>query len=242
MHAKYPELYTAEAAKYKPARVKRILRKFKISMPGQTSKYWPIIARSLAEDFDDDPLNFYRCGSIEAFVKLKEALRKRYGHERLAGFGPKIASLLAIFLEEYGLIKLDDALPVDLHVQRIFLSTKIVQAFGDVTNEDLETPIRVFLCDLCARRGWDRVKLAHALWFLGNKGCTDCSRRKDRQISCALYSECGGRAASAKYFGKGLWDPFMHPHRKGGETEFRLQHPALNSPQKPLFPPQAKLF
>lgn len=204
-------------------------------MPQQTSKYLPVLAHTIGEEFMDDPLNFYSGGSIDSVLTFKRMFKKENGYEPLPGYGAKISSLFALFLEETGLVKIDDALPVDLHIQRIFISTGIITLQEPVANEVLENEIRLFLCDLCARKGWNRIDLAHALWFLGNKGCTACYRHSDRELSCVLYKSCEGRASSVKYFGEGLWDPSMPSHRKGGSRIFRLQPVSADSPQQSLF-------
>ena len=235
LNKKFPELYTKRASTYKPALVEHLLRTENISMPKQTSQYWRVFAHTLAKEFGDEPLNMYRGGSIDSVLEFKAKFKKEEGYEPLPGYGAKISSLFAMFLEEYGLLKIDDALPVDLHVQRIFISTGIITLQESVVNEYLENAIRLFLCELCARKGWSRVELAHALWFLGNKGCTTCYRNADRELTCALYGNCQGRASSVKYFGKGLWDPEMPSHRKGGSRMFLLQPVPDDSPQQPLF-------
>jgi len=235
LNNEFPALYTKQASTYKPAVVEHLLRTAGIVMPQQTSKYLPVLAHTLAYEFDDEPLNMFKGGSIDSVLKFKRMFMKENGYEPLPGYGAKISSLFAMYLEEYGLLKIDDALPVDMHIQRIFVSTKIITLREAVVNEVLENEIRLFLCDLCARKGWNRVDLAHALWFLGNKGCTTCYRHSDMELSCVLYKHCEGRASSWKYFDKGLWDPNMPSHRKGGSRIFRLEPVSVDSSQQPLF-------
>lgn len=231
----HPQLYTREAAMYQAFFVEPLLREAGITMPNQTARGWPILAYTLDCEFGDDPLAIYRGGSIESILAFKRQFKRERGYEPLPGYGPKISSLLAVFLEEAGLVKIEDALPVDLHAQRIFISTGIITLHEVVLNEVLENEIRLFVCDLCTRKGWSRVKLAHALWFLGNKGCTVCHRHSDMELACVLWSKCGGRASSVDYFGKGQWNPNLQSHRKGGSRVFRLEPVPAESPQRPLF-------
>lgn len=235
LYAKYPEMYAPQAAMLSPEIIEQRLREHGLSMPRQTSLFWPVFADTLQRLFQDDPLNIFRDGSIESIIKFKYHFKKENGYDPLPGYGPKIASLVAIFFEECGLIKIDDALPVDLHLQRIFISTGIVTLNEIATNEHLENPIRLFLCELCYKRGWNRVELSHALWFLGNKACSRCQHHAEMSLACSLYSECNGRASSRKYFRKGVWDPGMTSCRKGGSLMFQLEPTSPNSGQIPLF-------
>lgn len=235
LRIKHPPLYTCEAARYSPAAVGYILEREGFGKWRSMAKHLPVLAHTLAQEFGDDPVNFYRDGSIDAFLKAKMRFERTNGYEGLPGFGPKISSLFAMFLEEEGLVKIGDAFPVDVWVQQIFIATRIITLHENTPADVLENDIRLFLCELCARRGWERVDLAHALWFLGNRGCRVCHNSHDMELACSMWHDCGGKVASDSYRLKGLWTPDAVRYRKGGSRVFRLEPIPSDSPQKPLF-------
>lgn len=235
LHGKHPALYTWEASMYMPIMVEHILKSEGFSKWESMSRQLPVLANTFAKEFEDDPLNLYKGGSIESVLKFRRDFKKANGYQGLFGFGPKISSLYAIFLEEEGLVRIEDALPVDIWVQQIFIATGIITLLGSVRGVALENEIRLFLCDLCARRSWSRVNLCHALWFLGNRGCNSCYRHNEMEFACVLWKNCQGRATSIDYSEKGIWNPSSMSYRKGGSRTFRLEPVAADSPQHPLF-------
>lgn len=235
LQAKHPPLYTKAAAGYLPAIVGGILRAEGFSKYEFMARSLPILAGTLVREFGDDPVNLYRGGSIDSVMLFKRQFKKENGYEGIPGFGPKIASLYAIFLEEEKLVRVEDALPVDVWVQQIFLATGIITLHRPERGTDLENEIRLFLCDLCARRGWDRIALSHALWLLGNKGCESCHSFPDMEVACVLWSHCRGKAESDSYRLQGLWTLDNVRYRKGGSRVFRLKPVAPDAPQRPLF-------
>lgn len=236
LQEKHPPLYTHEAAGYMPIMVGLILKEEGFSKWETMSTQLPVLADTFAREFQDDPLNLYRGGSIDSVLEFKNRFRREHGYEGIPGFGPKISSLFAVFLEEAGLVQVDDALPVDVWVQQIFIATGIITLLGEARNETLENEIRLFLCDLCARRSWNRIELAHALWFLGNRGCKECHRFPDMEVACVLWCNCRGKAASDSYRLRGLWTPENPLYRKGGSRVFKLEPVPADSMQQALFP------
>lgn len=218
---KAPELYTRDVIKMAPQEILGLLKSEKVGSPGQSARYWPRCAETLFEYFAGNPLHLYQEGGgrINGLLDFK---RSKQG-DRLPGFGPKILSLLSLFYEELGLLRMpEDAFPVDVHVQRFAISTGIMKSSGIVTNEVAERMLRPFLCRVVYEEGWSALELSHAIWFLGSRLCKGCYRSSVSKLLCPVYDQCGGSISTTMYFRKGLWDFSADRHRKGGSSDFAL--------------------
>jgi endonuclease III len=212
----HPEIYTREVLDLPPGELEEILMKYKVGSPRQSADYWPRSARTLFEEYGCEPLRIYEGRTIDEIVQTKSR-SKKLGGDPLPGFGPKILSLLAIYLTELGSLNpIPDAFPVDVHVQRFCISTGILEGEGKVTNEEAERVLRPGLCALCKEMGWHALELSHAIWFLGNRLCTGCSRNRAVKVQCSAYEKCGGAIVSGTYFKKGYWLLDETRLRKGG--------------------------
>ena len=160
---------------------------------------------------------YRKFGSVEDILLFKK------GGGDLPGFGPKILSLLSLFYEELGLLTMPpDAFPVDVHVQRFVISTKIVTANAPATNEQVERVLRPLLCEVCVEEGWKPLELSHALWFLGNRCCNGCYNNAATEFLCPAYAKCGGSISTLPYSRRGIWEITEPRHRKGGTRMFSL--------------------
>lgn len=238
----YPELYTNAVCKMSTSEVvatavelstlqvvdiieegevEAILKKYKVGSPAQSANYWPRSAKTLFEDYAGDPLNIYKGRTINDIVATKNRSKKN-GGDPLPGFGPKILSLLAIYLAELEVLApIPDAFPVDVHVQRFCISTGILEGAGKVTNEEAERILRPGLCELCLEMGWAALDLSHAIWFLGNRLCTNCAKNSAVKFQCPAYENCGGAILTTTYFRKGYWLMDDARLRKGGNMQLR---------------------
>lgn len=215
---KEPRLYSEEALDMPQEVIRGLLRGENVGAPAQSAAYWPRSAKTLFNSFDGDPLEMYRkFGSVDAVLLFK----KKGGD--LPGFGPKILSLLALFLEEIGLMTMPrDAFPVDVHAQRFAISTGIAHSSSSVTNEQMEKVLRPLLCEICAEERWRPLELSHAVWFLGNRCCNGCYDNAAMEFLCPAYAECGGSISTLSYMRRGIWNMTAPRHRKGGARTFLL--------------------
>lgn len=190
-------------------------------------EWWGRRAKTLWHTWKGDPFRMYESGTIDSVMAWKGAQKD----DPIPGIGPKIASLIAIFFEEIGMDAVPDAFPVDVHVQRFALALGLVslKRIDPILNETLEQILRPALSELCREEGWSRIALSHAIWFRGNRGCTNCSRTLHAELSCPVYVDCGGVLASKSYFRMGLWLPEAGPLPKGGSAKF------ISFEDKPLF-------
>ena len=193
-----------------------ILRKEKVGTPKESAKTWLPCADTLHHTFGGDPLKLFDGGSIDKAIKWKYEEENKRKRDPLPGFGPKILSLLAVFYEELGVLKhVDGAFPVDVHIQRIFISTSVVSYPGILKSAELAEFLRPRLCEICYAEGWKPLDLSQAFWFLGNRACTRCSLLRDIHVRCPAYDLCDEAIESRSYFRAGKWD-FPAPRRPKG--------------------------
>lgn len=221
MYVKHPELYDERVLDVDYETIKQIILEYHIGVPRQSAMYWLQCARTLFERYEGDPTLIYKSGSV---VETLKEIRPKGRPYLLPGFGPKILSLLALFLHEIGCYVIDqaDAFPVDVHVQRFFINTGCIGGVDTIRNDELEKLLRPFITKVCEERHLDWVELSHALWFLGSFLCNGCSKEKAAPQLCPVYEECGGGIDSRPYFRKGVWDLRTKRFRKGGERTFTL--------------------
>lgn len=201
--------------------IANILRKKKVGSPGQSATYWPRVAETLYREFGGDPLEiFRRYPTIDAFLAFKRDWKKKTGNDPFPGIGAKIASLMTMFYDELGLMSMpEDAMPVDVHLQRFALETGIIRYEGTkrLTNEMVERPARALYCHICNENRWTHVDFSHAIWFLSKRLCSSCHRKKIAQTLCPIFDLCLGSIASASYFRRGVWE-IKHRQKNGGMT------------------------
>lgn len=219
-----PRLYTRSVIKMDPGDIANLINQVeegKIGAPGQSASYWPRYAKTLFDEFSGKPLSIYQLGR----GLIDDVLSFKRGPEgdRLPGFGPKILSLLALFLHELGLMDMPlDAFPVDVHVQRFAISTGIISGTGEMINEEVERILRPLLCRVVQSLDIPALEVSHAIWFLGNRCCSGCYRNSAAPLLCSAYKQCGGAISSLLYFKRGKWDLGAPRHRKGGERPLVL--------------------
>lgn len=190
-----------------PEDLELMLREAKVGVPKESAKNWLPCSETLYRIFDGDPLKLYASGSIDGVIAWKKAVEKNIGKNPIPGFGPKILSLLAIFYEELEAIPpVEGAFPVDVHVQRILISTGIIRGSGIIDSAMLAEFIRPRIYAVCTENAWRSLEVAHALWFLGNKSCTNCHMLTDVHARCPIMELCGGAIESKLYFRQGKWD------------------------------------
>lgn len=216
--AEYPELYTKEVAKRDKTEFGEFLAKYKIGVPRQSADYWIRCANTLFNKFGGDPIKLinYCGGTVEGVQAYKKRVEKETGFDPLPGYGPKITSLLLLFLAELGVYEMPaDAFPVDVHVQALFLQYGAMVTTRDIVNDEAENFLRPFLCNIATKHNLCKVALAHAFWIKGAKLCTGCSKRKYVALLCSIEKGCTGRINTAKYFSHGIWEHPLTFMRKG---------------------------
>jgi endonuclease III len=199
--------------------IESILRKKKVGSPGQSAKYWPRVAETLYREFGGDPLEIFRHHpTVDAFLNFKKRWIRKHGSDPFPGIGAKIASLITMFYAELRLMLMpEDAMPVDVHLQRFALETGIIRYEGmkRLTNEILECQARKLYCDICNENDWSHEDFSHAIWFLSKRLCSSCHRKKIAQTLCPTFGLCLGSVPSNSYFREGIWI-IEHRQKNGG--------------------------
>lgn len=203
----------------KVSSIENVLRAKKVGSPGQSASYWPQVAETLYREFNGDPLEiFRRFPTIADFIRFKRGRRRKMKKDPFPGIGPKIASLMTMFYDELGLMSMpEDAMPVDVHLQRFALETGIIRYEGTkkLYNELVEHYSRRMYCDICNENAWPHVDFSHATWFLSKRLCSSCHRKKIAQTLCPTFDLCLGSIASNSYFRRGIWE-IKHRQKNGG--------------------------
>jgi hypothetical protein len=136
----------------------------------------------------------------------------------------------------------EDAFPVDVQVQRLFIQYGAINRKTSVSNAMMEKVLRPFICLMVKYHGLDKQVISHSFWLLGSEGCNSCSKRLNAPTYCPIYSECNGCENTASYFARGTWDPSHLPMSKGasvvrfGVPEKRpARYSRRQSPESPQF-------
>lgn len=228
----YPDLYTQRISRQDPDELGELLSKFGVGVPRQTAKYWIRCSQTIFGEFKGDPsLLFEHCGwSVAGVEQFKSDGKKKEGTDPLPGYGPKISSLCFMFFTELGLCEMpNDAFPVDMHVQRLFIQYGALTKIGPAGNEVMEMLLRPFNCEVARQYELDKLHQSHSMWQLGRSSCTECYRKRGNEILCPIAMECMGNVNAHKYFKEGLWPEKDDVMRKGFDRQLRI-------PPGPLFP------
>lgn len=251
-----PECYTKKATRFDPVEFGQYLRRFKIGVPNQSATYWIKCAQTLFGDYGGDPVRmFSEIGSdvraVQAFKRsgpiIINANGKKCVDDPLPGYGPKITSLYSLFLHQVGVVLMpEDAFPVDVQVQRIFIQTGVIKKKLSISNAMMEKVLRPLICLLAKFHELDKVIVSHSFWLLGSEGCTDCPNKPVMRYTCPLYELCLGCENTASYFARGKWAIEDTPMSKGGSQVITFGMPGVvpqrytrkkrdGSPQRHLF-------
>lgn len=212
LYERHPELFTEEVVRRSPEEIATILRQVSgFAYPNQWGRRWIHSAKTLFGEYGGNPLLIFKdAPTVEQFLKKKRESKRAW----LNGYGHKIYSLFSLFCEELGLIPhTEGAIPVDEHLQRICLTTGVLECFA----EEGESPPDVIRADLIASflrhelsefsysNGLSINDKAHALWFLGSQGCSNCSRLKTLELICPVHDLCSGGLDTEEYTNKRIW-------------------------------------
>ena len=224
-----PELYSEYAATLKVDEFGNYLKKFKIGVPNQSALYWKQCARTLFYDFDGDPVKMF--SSIGSDVRAVQKFKndgKKIGNDPLPGYGPKITSLYSLFLHEIKAVLMpEDAFPVDVQVQRVFIQSRAILKKGDVSNALMEKVLRQYICLIAKFHNLDKIVVSHSFWLLGSEGCNGCPGKQNAPVMCPMYEMCHGCENTASYFAKGKWALEDRPMNKGGQQIIEFGMPGI---------------
>lgn len=197
-------LFSDKVTKIDNQIIEKSLRSAGFVHPIAAARYWQENAKTLFSHYSGDPLKIFDNKTIEGIMSVKRKSKDNL----FPGYGPKLFSLLALFYVELGAIDyIEDAFPCDLHVQNQCISLGIVKANNEIVDAyRLADFLRVNLSGLCNDLGFSALDLSHAMWFLGNRLCINCNRkRRLSEVLCPIMGYCNGRLSTWMYRKKGKW-------------------------------------
>lgn len=204
LYEKYPFLFSEAILEIENEDVAEKLKESGNVHPNENAKRWKGSGMALFGHYDGNPVAIFEdIRSIDELMKKKRRKEKNI----FPGLGPKLASLLALFYEELNLVPhIEGAFPVDVHIQAQCIGTKVAIFSGDINSTDLAEILRRRISDICYERNVSPLDLSHAMWFLGNKLCVACRRKKGTsELLCPIFKYCSGRPSTRKYRLKGKW-------------------------------------
>ena len=121
----------------------------------------------------------------------------------------------------------EDAFPVDVQVQRIFIQMGVVTKKMDISNAMMEKMLRPLICLVAKCHDLDKVVVSHSFWLLGSEGCNGCPDKQIARYTCPVYEGCLGCENTASYFARGKWALEDKPMNKGGTEKIEFGMPGV---------------
>ena len=231
----HPELFTSEVLSLTPEKIAEKMRDVGgFAYPEQWSARWHKCATTLFLKYNGNPLLiFSEAPTVNIFLDLKRKSKNQW----LCGYGPKLYSLYSLFCEELGAINhIIEAIPVDEHLQRICITTGIVQCFNvDDSGEKKvaeivdAAPLAEFLREkltrFCYKHGISVNELSHAMWFLGSEGCFMCPKQEVLHLVCPIKDLCTGGLDTKRYTNERLWDLSKRKQKGSNNPQGTFEQP-----------------
>jgi len=206
VHRLYPGLFDKDIINISIEELERIFAHSGFIYPNAIAGRWRGSGITLFKRYDGDPLKIF-IGKDSVDEVLSSEKREK-GRNLLPGFGPKILSLLALWYEELDLVFLRDAFPCDVHVQNQCLGLGIAKSTEKrFRTTDFAEFLRRETSVVCEEQEFKPLLLSHAMWFLGNRVCVLCRKKRNRaKFLCPVFAFCSGRVSTKLYRRKGEWD------------------------------------
>jgi hypothetical protein len=191
-------LFDARARNLSVAQVRAIFRQLGVSFPNSRLRYFPrMVETFFGEPFRGDVRRIYGGEFGGSITGVYRTCKK---HNLIPGYGTKLLSLLMLYLQQFGFVDdlFDDAMPIDRHVQRMFVQSGVIEWSARVDAAKAERLLREELPSLIREMGYSVFDVSHALWFRGAKLCRDCeghilSGNEDLlRLLCPVWERCPG--------------------------------------------------
>jgi len=174
---------------------------------------WPYNLRLLEQKYDGDIRNFFdeNDGDMKKIVRAMvvrpraktEEKRKKGAFTR---YGPKIASLVVQWMNQYSLYKFNNSngggIPVDFQVARVLIQTGAVILDKPENAHQVTTNVGRSLGLIINENGWEFRRVSEAIWNVGNRGCN-----QKRHDDCPLQNDCSRLISRKPYDRDGKFDP-----------------------------------
>jgi len=177
MYEDRPDLFNCEGIiNSSPEDIERELKIHGLGMQHDNSLLWHRNAGRMLELYDGDPRKIFE-GASDYEVVLKRIANR--GKTGFAGFQKKMTSMIAYYLMDQELIEHHTyPLPVDIHVSRVMLETKMVEfpdaPFGtNLYGEEVLDLMRDVSYRYAVDNDIDWLRLCDAVWLLSQALCSD---------------------------------------------------------------------
>jgi len=213
-------LFDRRALLMSEQQVREVIMRLGLAFPNARARNFLKFAESFWGKFEGDPLRVF---ALEEDITT---LARRCKKERIMlGYGPKLLSLLALYLYDFDAHKklYPGAYPADRHIQRQMIRAGVVELSDgstDVARGVAET-IRTHFPAILQELGICVFAAAHAQWFLGSYVCATCHKCLDpaagelgtRSVAtlCPLWEGsskqglCVGGMGTSSYHNTGKW-------------------------------------
>jgi hypothetical protein len=187
LFTRHPDFFDAPvAAQFSEERL--VLPLTNVGLTGMINSarvFWPENARRLNAQYNGDPRQIFT--GITTYEQLVKRAKNNGKGGGFQGFGKKMASMLAYYYIDQGLIQPQPyAVPVDFHLMRIALANELVRvtpepSTGNLRSDELEDTLRSLFSWYASKRGVDPRKLTNALWLLGSNLCSNQPGNRAKQ-------------------------------------------------------------
>jgi endonuclease III len=219
LYMNFPELFNLDLKYISINKIIGCIKSVGFIYPNQLALSWKESGITVFELYDNPVKLVKKFKNVDDFLEEKNKLKIKYKMNKFRGYGPKLYSLFTLFCEELGIINhVEGAFPVDVHIQRQFLSWELVKNNNDkIDATNLAEFIRKNLSVLCYSKKIKPLHLFHALWFLGNRLCRICYRLSIQELEsyCPTFKFCNGSVSTKMYRRKGIWDLSISRNNKG---------------------------
>jgi len=190
---------------------------------------WSYNLRLLEQEYGGDIRNFFnkQNGDIEKILRaLTVRPRAKTSEKRekrtFTRYGPKIASLLIQWINQYNLYEFGNsnsgAVPVDFQVARVLIQTGAVQLNQPENAHQVTTIVGRILQEACSQSNLEPRRVSEALWNIGSRGCNQKNHK-----NCPLEQFCDRLISRRPYDASGQFDP-KDTGRWEEELEFETSH------------------
>lgn len=154
---------------------------FKPGYNGAAATKWHHNATLIVENYNSDLRNFFAEHSFSA-PQIRDTLigpKNKTSWEGFHRFGPKLARLFLMWVDQYDLASLQNTdrigVPVDFQVSRIAIQTKSIKPLEEKTHREwIQHKLLVpLLEEICREENLPSHVVAETLWFIGSIGCNN---------------------------------------------------------------------
>jgi hypothetical protein len=196
-----------------------------VSFPKARAPRFRLFAQDFFGELKGDARKIFSLGTtIGEIDKYRRKWREPSGKRRyfLPGYGPKLLSLLALYLYDFEVHEevFPGAFPADRHLQRLLLQSGVLDTEGTNSASAIAEFLRPRVATALKEMGVPVFACSHAMWLLGSNVCASCTRTSATthggdacpiRVGNGCGGTCVGGLSTGAYHTKARWG--------GGEEE-----------------------